>query len=100
MKQFIRNFNKQKVVGLLNISSLSLGVMVAVIVGLYCRAGSLFQSPFVVKRIYGKNLAQSVDFPVGRNYSINGYTADYRFSNLDRSDNESGENIEKRVNRD
>ena len=35
MKQFIRNFNKQKVVGLLNISSLSLGIMVAVIVGLW-----------------------------------------------------------------
>jgi len=35
MKQFIRNFNKQKVVGLLNISSLSLGIMVTVIVGLW-----------------------------------------------------------------
>jgi putative ABC transport system permease protein len=35
MKQFIRNFNRQKVVGLLNISSLSLGVMVAIIVGLW-----------------------------------------------------------------
>ena len=35
MKQFLRNFNKQKVVGLLNISSLSLGIMVAVIVGLW-----------------------------------------------------------------
>ncbi|GHT47942.1 ABC transporter permease [Bacteroidia bacterium] len=35
MQQFIRNFNKQKVVGLLNISSLSLGIMVAVIVGLW-----------------------------------------------------------------
>jgi putative ABC transport system permease protein len=35
MKQFIRNFNKQKVVGLLNISSLSLGIMVAIIVGLW-----------------------------------------------------------------
>ncbi|MDR2847691.1 MAG: ABC transporter permease, partial [Bacteroidales bacterium] len=35
MKQFIRNFNKQKVVGVLNICSLSLGVMVAVIVGLW-----------------------------------------------------------------
>ncbi|MDR2806227.1 MAG: ABC transporter permease [Dysgonamonadaceae bacterium] len=35
MKQFIRNFNKQKVVGLLNISSLSLGVMVAIIIGLW-----------------------------------------------------------------
>ncbi|MDR0713821.1 MAG: ABC transporter permease, partial [Bacteroidales bacterium] len=33
MKQFIRNFKKQKVVGLLNISSLSLGIAVAVIVG-------------------------------------------------------------------
>jgi putative ABC transport system permease protein len=35
MKQFIRNFNKQKVVGLLNISSLSLGIMVSIIVGLW-----------------------------------------------------------------
>jgi putative ABC transport system permease protein len=35
MKQFLRNFNKQKVVGLLNICSLSLGIMVAVIVGLW-----------------------------------------------------------------
>jgi putative ABC transport system permease protein len=35
MKQFIRNFNKQKVVGLLNISSLSLGIMAAVVVGLW-----------------------------------------------------------------
>ncbi|MDR0699011.1 MAG: hypothetical protein LBG28_07320 [Tannerella sp.] len=33
MKQFIRNFKKQKAVGLLNISSLSLGIAVAVIVG-------------------------------------------------------------------
>ncbi len=30
--QFVRNFNRQKVVGLLNISSLALGVMVAVVV--------------------------------------------------------------------
>ncbi|GHT62687.1 ABC transporter permease [Bacteroidia bacterium] len=35
MKQFLRNFNKQKVVGLLNISSLSLGIMVSIIVGLW-----------------------------------------------------------------
>ncbi|GHT63895.1 ABC transporter permease [Bacteroidia bacterium] len=35
MKQFIRNFNKQKIVGLLNISSLSLGIMVSIIVGLW-----------------------------------------------------------------
>lgn len=35
MKQFIRNFNKQKIVGLLNISSLSLGIMVSVLVGLW-----------------------------------------------------------------
>ena len=35
MKQFIRNFKKQKTVGLLNICSLSLGVMVSIIVGLY-----------------------------------------------------------------
>jgi len=35
MKNFIRNFRKQRTVGLLNISSLSLGIMVAVIVGLW-----------------------------------------------------------------
>ena len=35
MKQFIRNFKKQKTIGLLNICSLSLGVMVTIIVGLY-----------------------------------------------------------------
>ena len=35
MKLFIRNFRKQKTIGLLNICSLSLGVMVAIIVGLH-----------------------------------------------------------------
>ena len=35
MKQFIRNFRKQKAVGVLNIASLSLGVMVALVVGLW-----------------------------------------------------------------
>ncbi|MDR2911109.1 MAG: ABC transporter permease [Bacteroidales bacterium] len=35
MKQFIRNFEKQLTVGLLNICSLSLGIMIAVIVGLW-----------------------------------------------------------------
>ncbi|MDR2233399.1 MAG: ABC transporter permease [Tannerella sp.] len=35
MKQFFRNFNKQRTVGVLNICSLSLGIMVAVIVGLW-----------------------------------------------------------------
>ena len=35
MKEFIRNFNKQKIVGFLNIVSLSLGIMVAIIVGLW-----------------------------------------------------------------
>lgn len=35
MKQFFRNFNKQKIVGILNISSLSLGIMVSVIIGLW-----------------------------------------------------------------
>lgn len=35
MKQFIRNFNKQKVVGTLNICSLSLSIMVSVVVGLW-----------------------------------------------------------------
>jgi putative ABC transport system permease protein len=44
MNQFIRNFNKQKVVGLLNISSLSLGIMVAVIVGLWAMNELSFDS--------------------------------------------------------
>ena len=35
MKQFIRNFNKQKVVGTLNIWSLSLSIMVSIVVGLW-----------------------------------------------------------------
>lgn len=35
LKQFIRNFFKQKTVGMLNICSLSLGIMVSVIVGLW-----------------------------------------------------------------
>ena len=35
MKEFIRNFQKQQTVGLLNVCSLSLGVMVAIIVGLW-----------------------------------------------------------------
>ena len=35
MKQFINNFKKQKTVGLLNISSLSLGTMVAIVIGLW-----------------------------------------------------------------
>ncbi len=35
MKQFFRNFKKQRTVGLLNICSLSLGIMVAVVVGLW-----------------------------------------------------------------
>ena len=35
IRQFTRNFNRQKVVGLLNISSLALGVMVSVVVGLW-----------------------------------------------------------------
>ena len=35
MKQFIQNFRKQKTVGILNIVGLSLGVMCAVIVGLW-----------------------------------------------------------------
>ena len=35
MKEFIRNFEKQQTVGLLNVCSLSLGVMVAIIVGLW-----------------------------------------------------------------
>ena len=35
MKQFIHNFRKQRTVGLLNICSLSLGIMVSVIVGLW-----------------------------------------------------------------
>jgi len=35
MKQFLRNFQKQRTVGLLNICSLSLGIMVSIIVGLW-----------------------------------------------------------------
>ncbi|SHF14142.1 ABC transporter permease [Dysgonomonas macrotermitis] len=35
MKQFIRNFRKQKTVGILNICSLSLGIMVSIIIGLW-----------------------------------------------------------------
>ena len=35
MKQFIRNFKKQQTIGVLNICSLSLGIMVAIIVGLW-----------------------------------------------------------------
>ena len=35
MKQFIRNFRKQQTVGLLNICSLSLGIMIAIIIGLW-----------------------------------------------------------------
>ena len=35
MKEFIRNFKKQRTVGLLNICSLSLGIMVAIVIGLW-----------------------------------------------------------------
>ena len=35
MKEFIRNFKKQRTVGWLNISSLSLGIMVAIVIGLW-----------------------------------------------------------------
>ena len=35
MKEFIRNFKKQQTVGTLNICSLSLGVMVAIVIGLW-----------------------------------------------------------------
>jgi len=35
MKEFIRNFKKQKTIGVLNICSLSLGIMVSVIIGLW-----------------------------------------------------------------
>jgi len=35
MKEFIRNFKKQQTVGILNISSLSLGIMVAIVIGLW-----------------------------------------------------------------
>lgn len=35
MKEFIRNFSKQKIIGILNICSLSLGIMVAIVVGLW-----------------------------------------------------------------
>jgi len=35
MKEFIRNFKKQQTVGWLNICSLSLGIMVAIVIGLW-----------------------------------------------------------------
>lgn len=35
MKQFLRNFRKQKVVGTLNIMSLCLGIMVSIVIGLW-----------------------------------------------------------------
>ena len=35
MKDFVRNFKKQRTVGALNISSLSLGIMVAIVIGLW-----------------------------------------------------------------
>jgi ABC-type antimicrobial peptide transport system permease subunit len=35
MRQFIQNFRKQKFIGILNIFSLSLGIMVSVIIGLW-----------------------------------------------------------------
>jgi len=35
MKEFVRNFKKQRTVGLLNICSLSLGIMIAIVVGLW-----------------------------------------------------------------
>ena len=35
MKEFIRNFKKQRTVGVLNICSLSLGIMVAIVIGLW-----------------------------------------------------------------
>ena len=57
MKQFLINFNKQKVVGLLNIGSLSLGIMVAVVVGLWTINELSFDSFHKNKdRIYRTNL--------------------------------------------
>jgi len=35
MKEFLRNFKKQQTDGLLNICSLSLGIMVAIVIGLW-----------------------------------------------------------------
>ena len=35
MKQFFRNFRKQKTVGILNICGLSFGIMVSLVVGLW-----------------------------------------------------------------
>ena len=62
MNQFIRNFNKQKVVGLLNISSLSLGIMVAVIVGLWTINELSFDNFHKNKeRIYRINLHATVN---------------------------------------
>jgi putative ABC transport system permease protein len=62
MKQFIRNFNKQKVVGLLNISSLSLGIMVAVMVGLWAMNELSFDNFHKNKeKIYRINLHVTVN---------------------------------------
>lgn len=61
MNEFIRNFRKQKVVGLLNICSLSLGIMVAVIVGLWA-INELSYDGFHKDKDSIYRLAQEVDF--------------------------------------
>ena len=67
MKQFLINFNKQKVVGLLNIGSLSLGIMVAVIVGLLTINELSFDSFHKNKdRIYRTNLHATLNNAPGK----------------------------------
>lgn len=61
MNEFIRNFRKQKTVGLLNIASLSLGIMVSIIVGLWAINELSFDRFHKDKeQIY--HLVQHVDF--------------------------------------
>lgn len=68
MKEFIRNFRKQKVVGILNICTLSLGTMVAIIVGLWAMNELSFDSFHKDKEsIY--RIVQHMDFNGNRTKS-------------------------------
>lgn len=60
MKQFIRNFNKQKVVGTLNICSLSLSIMVSIVVGLWAINELTTCMSYGLKRIE-KNSKQNLE---------------------------------------
>lgn len=60
MKQFIRNFNKQKVVGTLNICSLSLSIMVSIVVGLWAINELYLCMSYGLKRIE-KNSKQNLE---------------------------------------